>query len=81
MKTRSIQRMAMPDAFVILFGLLLVAWLLSFFIPSGQFERTTEGRPTVIPGSFHLVESSGLNFFDIFFLFKTVLSAQQTSLL
>ncbi len=66
MKTRSIQRMAMPDAFVILFGLLMVAWLLSFFIPSGQFERTTEGRPTVIPGSFHLVESSGLNFFDIF---------------
>ncbi|MCB8887920.1 YfcC family protein [Vreelandella malpeensis] len=56
----------MPDAFVILFSLLLLAWLSSFFIPAGQFERTTEGRPTVIPGSFELIESRGLNILDIF---------------
>ncbi|PLR71344.1 hypothetical protein CYJ37_19920 [Bacillus sp. UMB0728] len=56
----------MPDAFVILFGLLVLVWLASFIIPAGEFERTTEGRPTVIPGTFHLVDSERLGIMDLF---------------
>src|SRR5690625_2142724 len=55
----------MPDAFVILFALLLLAWLASYVIQSGQFS--TEGETgTVIPGSYTEVESQSLGIMDVF---------------
>lgn len=59
------KKLAMPDAFVILFALLLLAWLASYVIPSGQFS--IEGDTgTVIPGSYTEVENQSLGIMDVF---------------
>lgn len=60
------RKLAMPDAIVILFALLLLAWGLSFIIPSGQFERTGGAINTVIPNSFTEVDAPALGFMDVF---------------
>ena len=56
--------MSMPDAFVILFALLLLGWLASYIVPSGQFATNENG--TVIPGSYEVVASSNLGIMDLF---------------
>src|SRR5699024_8816564 len=56
--------MSMPDAFVILFALLLLGWLASYIIPSGQFATNENG--TVIPGSYEVVASPNLGIMDLF---------------
>ncbi|WP_026703131.1 YfcC family protein [Salibacterium aidingense] len=61
-----LKRIGMPDAFVILFSLLLLAWVGSYLIPSGEFERTSGDVETVIPGSFHFVDSANLGIMDLF---------------
>lgn len=58
------KKIAMPDAFVILFGLLLLAWLASYLIPSGEFSTDADG--TVIPGSFTEVGGQFLGIMDVF---------------
>jgi uncharacterized ion transporter superfamily protein YfcC len=60
------KRIGMPDAIVILFCILILAWLASFIIPSGEFERTTDGLETVIPNSFSTVDASNLGLMDVF---------------
>ncbi|WP_255222657.1 YfcC family protein [Shouchella clausii] len=57
---------AMPDAFVILFFLLLLAWVISFIVPSGEFLRSDDGMETVIPNSYTEVEAPSLGFLDLF---------------
>lgn len=49
-----------PDIYAILGGLILLAALLTWFVPAGAYERTTlpDGRETVVPGSYQVVESS-----------------------
>src|SRR5699024_1022979 len=55
----------MPDAMVILFSLLLLVWIASFIIPSGQFS--TEGdSDIVIPGSFEQVDADPVGILDLF---------------
>lgn len=61
-----LKRLGMPDAFVILFALLLFAWIATFVIPSGLYERTTGDAATVIPGSFHYVDSVSVGIMDLF---------------
>ncbi|UOR11423.1 YfcC family protein [Halobacillus amylolyticus] len=62
------QRLAMPDAFVILFGLLLLAAIFTYIIPAGSFEReTTDDDITqVIPGSYTATEANPASIMDIF---------------
>ncbi|WP_244444946.1 YfcC family protein [Oceanobacillus jeddahense] len=60
------RKMAMPDAIVILFFLLILAWIVSFIIPSGEFERSTDGLETVIPNSFSSVDAPNLGIMDVF---------------
>ncbi|MFD1426743.1 YfcC family protein [Kroppenstedtia sanguinis] len=57
-------KFSMPDAFVILFAMLILVWLASYIIPSGQFDKTENG--TVVPGSYSQVESESLGFMDVF---------------
>lgn len=60
-------RLAMPDAFIIIFGILLLAALSTYFIPAGAFVReTVNGITQVQAGSFHYVESNPASLMDIF---------------
>ena len=46
-----------PESLVLIFAMILVAQLLGYMIPPGEFER--EGR-RVIPGTFHPVQAQPL---------------------
>jgi uncharacterized ion transporter superfamily protein YfcC len=46
-----------PNAYVLIFSLLVVAAVLTWIIPPGQFERAERaGRTVVVPGSYQLVQ-------------------------
>jgi uncharacterized ion transporter superfamily protein YfcC len=51
-----------PDSLVLIFSLIFVAQLLSYIVPSGQFDRApapfNESRDMVVPGTFHAVEDA-----------------------
>lgn len=56
----------MPNAIVLLLGLLLLVGVLSYFIPSGQYDKVmVNGKEVVDPTSFHLVEKKPLSPLDI----------------
>ncbi|EPD50070.1 hypothetical protein HMPREF1208_01608 [Staphylococcus sp. HGB0015] len=55
----------MPNTFVILFGLLLIVWLLSFLIPSGEFARKG-AKKEVVANSFEYINQVRLNILDLF---------------
>lgn len=64
-KTRAIGG-RMPNALVLLFGLILLVGVLSYFIPSGRYEKVvTNGVEAVDPASFHIVEKKPLSGLDI----------------
>lgn len=47
-----------PHTLVLLAGMILLAWGLTFVLPPGSFERVTNdhGREQVVPGSYHRLE-------------------------
>jgi len=46
-----------PNAYVLIFGLLVVAAALTWVVPPGQFERAeVGGRTVVVPGSYQIVQ-------------------------
>ncbi|MGP5019223.1 YfcC family protein [Vreelandella alkaliphila] len=57
-----------PDPMVLIFFILVAAYLMTFIVPAGEFERqTVDGRTTVIPESFmYLSDVANLHFFKIF---------------
>lgn len=61
------KKWSMPDAYVILFGMLVIFTILTYILPAGQFVReTVNGITVVVPGSFETVQSSPVGFFDVF---------------
>lgn len=50
----------LPHTLVILFGIVILAWVLSNLLPSGSFQRVenTAGRSQVVPGSFQLTSDT-----------------------
>jgi len=57
----------MPHPFVLLMACIAVAAILSYVVPSGEFERrqdTATGRTVVVPGSYHAVPPSPLGPFQ-----------------
>lgn len=57
----------MPDSYVILFIMLILATILTYLLPSGLFERDDSADvPTVIPGSYSAVDSEPIGFLDFF---------------
>ncbi len=57
-----------PDGMAIVMSFTLLAWLLSFVIPSGTFERIADpvtGRNIVDAASFHFVDKSYLSLIDL----------------
>ncbi|WP_129138553.1 YfcC family protein [Modicisalibacter coralii] len=57
-----------PDPMVLIFLILVATYVLTFFIPAGEFERVArDGRTAVVPGSFHyLSDIAAIPPFDIF---------------
>lgn len=56
----------MPDTYVLLFGILLIAAIATYLVPAGQFERVEkDGLTMVVPGTYQSVESSGVGVMDI----------------
>ncbi len=58
-----------PNTYVILFLLVSIAAALTWVLPAGEYTRVAvEGiwRPVVVPGSYHVIESSPATLFDIF---------------
>jgi uncharacterized ion transporter superfamily protein YfcC len=50
------RRFKVPHTLVLLFGMVVLAQILTYLLPAGAFERTENaaGRLQVVPGSFHL---------------------------
>lgn len=61
------KKFAMPDAYIIMLFIMLLAALATYFLPSGEFEREKQGDITVVvPNSFHSVEGSPTGILDFF---------------
>ncbi|SEH41673.1 Uncharacterized membrane protein YfcC, ion transporter superfamily [Halobacillus karajensis] len=57
----------MPDTYVILFAVLLIAVLATYMVPSGTFERESmDGVERVIPDTYSRVGGNPAGFMDIF---------------
>ncbi|MFA1820840.1 hypothetical protein ACDX78_11760 [Virgibacillus oceani] len=57
----------MPDSYIILFIMLILATIATYIIPAGSYERGGEGLvPTVIPDSYTTVESNPVGLMDFF---------------
>ena len=60
-------RSRFPDALALLTGCILAAAVLTYVLPSGQFDREDDaatGRSVVVAGSFHEVEPDPVNLFE-----------------
>lgn len=56
----------MPDTFVLLFVILLLAAVATYLVPSGQFEKIEkDGLTVVVPGTYHNVEGNAVGIMDI----------------
>ncbi|MBO0420435.1 MAG: YfcC family protein [Vagococcus fluvialis] len=59
----------LPHTYVILFSMIVLAAILTWILPAGQFQReVVEGlnNPVVIPGSYERVPQQGVGLFGIF---------------
>lgn len=57
-----------PNAIVIILAVIVVAWLLTFIIPQGSYERVFDGATEttiVVPDSYHIQDASHLSVFDL----------------
>ena len=60
-------KLSFPHPLVILLGIVLLAALSTFVIPSGTFDRILDentGREIVVPGSFHPIEDRNVSLFE-----------------
>jgi len=50
-----------PDSLVLIFAMIVVAQVLTYLLPAGEFDHVEGGR-AVVPGSYHTVEAAPLPF-------------------
>lgn len=61
------QKNRVPNAVVLLLSLIIIVGLVSFLIPSGQYDFTmVDGRKIIDPESFHYVEKMPIGIVDFF---------------
>ena len=61
------RRLRFPHPIALLAGCILLGAALSYLLPAGEYERREDavtGRSVVIPGTYHVVESTPVGFFD-----------------
>lgn len=55
------------NAFVLIFGVIIIATILTYIMPAGSYERTEiDGKTVVDPTSYSSVESSPVGFMELF---------------
>lgn len=57
-----------PHVYVLLTAIVIIAFIATFIIPSGEFDRVEDentGNMVVVNGSFHTVEKDNLTLFDL----------------
>lgn len=61
-------KMYMPNVFVILLGMMIIAMIATWVVPSGSFERVEgpDGRMLVVPGSYESTVSTPVGIFELF---------------
>ncbi len=65
----TVQIRKFPNALVILIGFILFSSILTYIIPQGEYDRTTNletGYETVVPGSYRVVKGEPLSIFRTF---------------
>ena len=67
--TPQTKRRFVPNTYVIIFIMIVLAAVMTWIIPAGQFDRTVNeaGRTIVVAGSYHQVESSPVGPIGVFF--------------
>ena len=58
-----------PNALVIMLGVILLAWVLTFLIPKGTYQRIVNpetGQTMVVGGSYETAQGESLRIFDLF---------------
>lgn len=57
---------AIPHVYIILLIIILLATVLTYIVPAGQFDReTVDNVKMVIPGTYHRIDQTPVNLFDI----------------
>jgi uncharacterized ion transporter superfamily protein YfcC len=80
MDDTKIKKSRMPDPYVLLFVLVILMALLTYVIPSGQYQKveSPDGRMVVDPDSFTYVEQSHADVFDVLKAFPKGLSEAES---
>lgn len=56
-----------PHALIMVFGIIVLAGILSYLIPAGAFDREiVDGRQRVVAGTYHSIEQTPLNLLELF---------------
>lgn len=68
---KSKKKWEFPHVFALMFGLIIITAILTYFIPAGEYDRETkivgdQERTVVINDTYHEVEGSPTGFFEIF---------------
>ena len=67
MKEKKKWYLKIPNTYIILFIMILFAALLTWIVPAGEFNRIeSDGRMLIENGTYHAVDKSPANLFDIF---------------
>ena len=72
-KRSGFQKLAnkVPHTYVLIFIIILLASLMTYVVPAGQFDRVEfNGRMAIVPDSYHTVEKSPVNFMTILMSFQ-----------
>ena len=58
----------MPHSYVIIFIMIIVAFIMGNVIDAGEFDRITDadGNTVVVPGSYHKIPNIGISLFQMF---------------
>lgn len=62
------KKIAFPNTYVIIFGLIILAVLLTYLIPAGEFDRIKDpasGKMIIVADSFHYIEGVFISLLDI----------------
>lgn len=66
-KSHKKRRWAIPDAFIIIFGIAVLAAIATYVIPAGEYDRQEiDGITQAIPNSFSFVDSAPASLLDLF---------------
>lgn len=65
MSRQKFAKLSFPNGFVILFMIIILTWLATFIVPSGEYaSEVVDGKTVIQADSFRYIESPPVSFFD-----------------